>query len=82
MVEKQVLEDKVNEIIKLLYDNGLKVDTFEVSLSEDGWLELSPWFSYSEYNLLKLKELLEAETFEVCFDGHMERQYLMYKLKI
>ena len=57
MVEKQVLEDKVNEIIKLLYDNGLKVDTFEVGLSEDGWLELSPWFAYSENNLMKLKEL-------------------------
>lgn len=76
------LWDKELEILELLYDEGLKVDTCEIDLKEDGWLEINPWFSYSEGNLMKLKELLKAKTFEVCFDGHMERQFLMYKLEI
>lgn len=79
--KKEIIK-KEKEIIKLLYDNGLKIETYDINLSEDGWVELSPWCSYTEHNLMKLKELLGAETFEVCFDGHMERQFLMYKLKI
>ena len=76
------LWDKELEILELLYEEGLKVDTCEIDLKKDGWLEINPWFSYSEGNLMKLKELLKADTFEVCFDGHMERQYLIYKLEI
>lgn len=79
---KKELITKEKKIIQLLYNDGLKVETYDISLSEDGWLELSPWCSYTEHNLMRLKELLKAETFEVCFDGHMERQYLMYKIKI
>lgn len=77
--KKEIIE-REKEIIKLLYDSGLKIETYDINLSEDGWVELFPWCSYTEHNLMKLKELLGAETFEVCFDGHMERQFLSYKI--
>lgn len=74
------IKEEEKKYQKILNENNFICDNFQIELSEDGWLEIRPFITYSEENLNKIKRLLKAETFEVGFDGHMEEPYMVFKV--
>lgn len=77
--KKKMLLSLEKDIWEKLTENGFKV--YHVDVDEDLYCRLDLSNRYEEDTLMTVKKLLNAEKFEVCFDGHMETSYLLYKLK-
>lgn len=55
---------------------------YSIDVSDDMVCKLELFrVNYDRETLEEIKSLLDAEDYEVCFDGHMEMDFLLYKLR-